>query len=104
MDRKANLQWREKERQDEKADEQFRESCLRELASAIERGDLADGQALVDLDDDGEVGEPYMEWLSKDIARQKREREIAIQKREQEIEHLKREEDIARLRRDRKIL
>src|SRR5260370_278548 len=51
MDRKAHLQWREKEQQDEKADEQFRGDCLRDLASAIHKGDVADGQVIIDLDE-----------------------------------------------------
>jgi hypothetical protein len=105
MDRKAHLQWKEKERQDEKADEEFRGNCLRDLASAIDKGDVADGQVLINLDEhNSDVGESYMEWLSKDIARQKREQEIARQKRVEEIAGQKREENVARLRRERKIL
>jgi hypothetical protein len=73
MDRKAHMQWKEKERQNETVNVQFQENCLKDLANAIERGEIAGDQALIEVDDqDSDVGEPFMEWLKKDIAGQRR--------------------------------
>jgi hypothetical protein len=68
MDRMAVLRWREKESEDQKAELYFRETCRRELADAF--GDAAD-EALYE----NNIEESYMEWLKKDIARQKQEQQ-----------------------------
>jgi len=92
MDKCALNKWRMKERADAKAGEHFRENCLRDLANAIDRGDVAVGQAVIDLDDDDDdIGESYMEWLSKDLERQKKEQKIEVQKRDAEVALQKRE-------------
>jgi hypothetical protein len=72
MDRTASKRWREKEREDERAEQNFRETCRRELADAF--GDAADEAFYED-----NIGESYMEWLKKDIAPQKQQQEQDVQ-------------------------
>ncbi len=66
MDRIASKRWKEKEREDERAEQYFRETCRRGLADTF--GDAAD-EAL----HEDNIGESYMEWLKKDTARQKQQ-------------------------------
>ena len=68
MDRIAVQRWREKEREDERAEQYFRETCRRELADAFV--DAADETFYED-----NIGESYMEWFKKDIARQKQQQQ-----------------------------
>jgi len=56
MDRWANVKAAERD-----AESEFRKAC--------EREEIAGGV------DEEDIGEPYMQWLSKDLARQKREQQ-----------------------------
>lgn len=69
MDKVAYDKWRVVQAEDAKAEKQFQKACR--------RGDIANVSVEIgddDVDED-DIGEPYLEWLATDLARQKMEQQ-----------------------------
>jgi len=71
MDKVAYDKWRVVQVEDANAENQFQKAC--------QRGDIANSSVEIGDDDEDEdeddIGEPYLEWLAKDLARQKIEQQ-----------------------------
>jgi hypothetical protein len=69
MDKAAYDIWYKIEAENAKAEAQFLDACR--------RGDIANVSVEVGDDDidDEDIGEPYLEWLARDLARQKKEQQ-----------------------------
>jgi hypothetical protein len=71
MDRKASDKWDLLRQEEADAEKRFQKACRRGEISGVTIN-VKDDNDEIDEDD---IGEPYLQWLAKDIACQKREQQ-----------------------------